>query len=437
LVGGKWLLLAAASVMVPQAAFAQEDELIGRAVALHRAGKAKEAVEQLLPQEAARAGDPDFDYALGLAAADAGMPGVAIPALQRVLAVQPDNAQARAEIARVYAMAGDIDTARTEFDTVVADPSLPDPVRQRFDRLVRDYARQIAGGGNSLSGFADAEAGYDSNINQATSAGTITLPAFAFLGPATLGASARRRDAAFGQVQAGLSAQAGLSRQTRVFVSALGFLRENVDDRGFDQAAVTGTAGIGHTLTNRDVLSLSAQGQQFWLGGSPYRKSYGGIAQYTHRLPSGKALSVTGSYTRLDYNGGSGRDADRFSGSLSYVGRNSYASLNAGVERTGQAGFAHLGNDFVAIQTGLEKPVARRLAILASVGGEYRDYRSADPLFLAGRRDVQLDASLGLRALLADGITARPRVTWTRNCSNFDLYDYKRVTASIGLRAEF
>ncbi|UZK65464.1 surface lipoprotein assembly modifier [Sphingomonas sp. M1-B02] len=418
-------------------AAAQSDELVGRAMALHAGGQARAAVELLLPFEAQRAGDPDFDYALGLAAADANLPGVALPALQRVLAKQPGNVQARAEIARVYAMAGDIDTARAEFDTVVADPSLPDPVRQRFDRLVRDYDREIAGGGNTLSGFADLEAGYDGNINQATAAGTVTLPAFAFLGPATLGGSARRIDAAFGQLQGGISAQNALGRQTRAFASVLGFIRDNAENSAFDQAALTGTIGIGHTLANRDVLSLSGQVQQYWLGHDPFRASFGAIGQFTHRLAGGEALSFAASYTRLDYHRDRLRDADRFAGSITYAGRIVYAALSGGTERTLQNPARHLGNDFVGIQTGTEYPLSRSIALTGAAAFEYRDYAGADPLFLRGRRDSQLDASIGLRAVVATGISLRPRVSWTRNASNNDLYDYRRVTASLGLRAEF
>lgn len=432
----KWAL-AAACVTMASPASAQVDDLVRRAIELHAAGKASEAVALLLPFEAERAGDPDFDYALGLAAADAGMPGVALPALQRVLAKQPGNVQARAEIARVYAMAGDIDTARAEFDTVVSDPSLPDPVRQRFDRLVRDYDREIAGGGNVLSGFADLEGGYDSNINQATAAGTITLPAFAFLGPATLGGAARRMGSGFGQVQGGLSAQSGLGRQTRAFASALGFLRENADNDEFDQAAVTGTVSIGHTLANRDVISLSGQVQQFWLGHDPYRASYGAVGQFTHRLPGGEALSLAASFTRLDYHGDALRDADRYAVSVTYAGRTIYAALNGGTERTSRAPARHLGNDFVGFQLGTEYPLSAKLAITASAGVDYRNYAGADPLFLKGREDVQVDASIGLRAIITSGISLRPRLSWSQNASNHDLYDYRRVTASLGLRAEF
>src|SRR3546814_13654886 len=97
-----------------------------------------------------------------MAALDAGRYGESVIALQRVLAVQPNNAPARAELARAYALAGDIDTARAEFATVVDDPSLPDPVRQRFTGFVRQFDKQISGGGSDVSGFFAVRAGYRS-----------------------------------------------------------------------------------------------------------------------------------------------------------------------------------------------------------------------------------------------------------------------------------
>ena len=230
---GLWVAIPALAIV---------DDPVRNALALHVAGKADAAYAMLAPLEKARAGDPDYDYALGLAAADSGRHGQAIIALQRVLAVQPSNGPARAEIARVYALAGDVDTARTEFDTV------PDPVRQRLDRLIRGYDRQIAGGGDDISGYIDAEGGYDSNINAATGLNAITLPVFAFLGPATLSGNATRQGDGFGQVQAGLSIGTGLSRQTRGFVSALGSYRENFGSRSFDQACPISSVGCSTSI---------------------------------------------------------------------------------------------------------------------------------------------------------------------------------------------
>ena len=277
------------------------DSVVAQALDLQAHGKSGDALLLLAPLEQTRAGDPDYDYALGLAAADSGHTGVAIRALQRVVAVQPDNAQARAEIARVYALAGDAESASAAFDTVITDPSVPDPVRQRINGLIRRLDQQTSGRTSSLTGFAEAEGGYDSNVNTATSASTITLPAFAFLGPASLDSSAVRNDVAFVQGQAGVSATIGLSALTGIYASALGLWRDALNGQTFDQAALTGTFGITHSFLNRDVASLSGQVQGFWLGHDPYRTSYAAIGQYTYRLPQGAALSLSAQYARLHY----------------------------------------------------------------------------------------------------------------------------------------
>ncbi len=180
--GGRIFLATVAIVATEYPAQAATDALVTQAMELHSAGHADQAYVLLSPHETERTGDPDFDYALGIAAADSGHLGEALIAFQRVLAVQPNNAPARAELARVYALSGDVDTAKAEFDTVVADPTIPDPVRNRFNRLIRGFDQQIKGGPNKITGFADAEGGYDSNINSATDATSITLPCSSYRG---------------------------------------------------------------------------------------------------------------------------------------------------------------------------------------------------------------------------------------------------------------
>ena len=435
---GPALLLGTATVglAVPVPALAQADPVTA-AAALQSQGKAEEAYRLLKPLEGERAGDAAFDYALGLAAADTKRFGEALIALQRVLAVQPGNAPARAELARVYALMGDVDTARAEFDTVVDDPSVPDPVRQRFTRLIRDFDRQIAGGPDDISGFLDLEGGWDSNINAATDETSIVLPVFAFLGPATLGGTAVERDEAYVQVQGGVSASTPLDRQTRVFGSVLGSVRNNVDSNFVDQASFVGSAGVAHTLGNRDVISFAIQGQEFLLDGNGYRTSLGAIGRYTMAMPGNTALSFSGEFFRLNYDNNPAADADRYGGSIAYAGRKIFAGVGGGREETRRPAADHLSYSFASAQAGGEFPVQEKLSVIGGVGVEYRDHDGADPLFLRGREDVRLDASIGVRVLLEDQLSLRPRATYTRNESNFALYDYDRWTLSAGLRLEF
>lgn len=418
-------------------AHAEIDAPVAQALELHRAGKAEDAYQLLLPLADQRAGDPDFDYALGLAAADSGHHGEAILAFQRVLARNPHSAEARAEIARVYALSGDVDTARAQFDTVLQDPSLPDPVRQRFTRMVRDYDKQIAGGGSDVTGFLDVSGGYDSNVNTATDLTQITIPLFAVFGPGTLGPGSRAANDGFYEVQGGVSAVGAIGRQDRVFGSALGSYRGNFEVPGFDQGSATGTVGVAHSFGNRDTLSVSAQAQQFWLGGNSFRQAFGTIVQYTHLLDGGRALSFSGQAFRFNFDGQPLLDAGRFALAVSYAERNLVASLSGGKEETiRQAGDAQ-SNSFLDASIGIEKPVAAKLAFVGGVAANLRRYDAPDILFMTKRHDQRVDVSAGLKYLLADNVYVRPRVTYSRNFSNIALYDFDRWTASIGVRFEF
>ena len=145
--------VAAVCAVLASPAIASVDPVVQRALALEKQGKAREAYALLAPLADQRADDPDLAYALGLAASDSGHLPEAILAFQRVLALQPNNAEARAEIARAYARLGDVESARAQFDTVLADPTIPDPVRQRFTGIVRDLDSVRHGGERTVVGL--------------------------------------------------------------------------------------------------------------------------------------------------------------------------------------------------------------------------------------------------------------------------------------------
>jgi len=428
------LALACALAGVPAAAQGAAPADAATAAARARA----EADYRALSAEArARAGDPAFDYALGIAALDSGRFGEAIIALQRVLALQPANASARAELARAYALAGDIDTARAQFATVVDDPSLPDPVRQRFTGFVRQFDKQMAGGGSDISGFVDARLGHDSNINSATDLNSIVIPLFSFLGPGQLGGAAVAQSDEFYDITAGISGVTAIGRQDRLFASVLGNWRDNLTTSLFDQAALTATAGYAHSFANQDVLSISGQVQEFWLDRASFRTSLGVTAQYTRPLSRGRAVTASAQWNRLEFAGDPLRDADRYAASLGLVGKRFAATLSGGTEQTRRQAGDHLSFDFAAMNIGAEVPLATRVAAVGGIGFDLRRHAAPDPLFLTQRKDERLDLTAGLKVAVTDRLFLQPIATYSRNWSNIALFDFERWTVSVGARFEF
>ncbi len=418
-------------------AHATTDALINDAIALDRAGKADAAYAMLNEHLSERANDPDFNYALGLVALDSNHVANAILAFQRVLAEKPDNAEARAEIARAYAQSGDIDTARAQFDTVLQDPSLPDPVRQRFTQMVQDYSKQIKGTGSDVTGYIEAATGYDNNINTATSLTSVTLPIFAVFGPASLSGNARSIHDGFTDLQGGVSAVKGIARQDRIFGSALGSYRVNFSNADFNQGSVTGTGGYSHSLANHDSISISGQVQEFFLGQKSYRQAYGAIGQYTHVLERGRALSVSAQFFRFNYDNQPLQDANRYAAALSYADRFFVVSTTVGREKTLQSAGDAQSNYFGNANISAEVPLSAKLAAVGGASVDVRRYEAADAIFLKERKDERIDTTIGLKFHVGKSFSVRPTLTYTRNFSNIAVNDYSRVTASIGVRLEF
>ena len=161
------------------------------------------AYDLLAPLGDERAGDPDFDYLLGIAALDSGRPGLAVFALERVLAVRPNDALARAEIARAYFALSEYQTARQEFENAKADSTAPAAARVTMDKYLAllDRAQR---GTQRVSGYLGFSTGYDSNLNSGTDQSTIAIPVLNNL-PFQLNDKATSQDNAFATIAAGLN----------------------------------------------------------------------------------------------------------------------------------------------------------------------------------------------------------------------------------------
>jgi hypothetical protein len=184
---------------------------LAKARMLMDAGHAQGAYALLSPELTANAGAPEFNYAFGLAASDSGHPADAAAAFERVLALQPNNLQARAELGRVYRpeRAGS-GAARTEYR---------EKPNRRAGRCAQDTRPLCLGAGYRPVGRrhprqrqCDGARRLDSNVNNSTSDTRILTPAFASLGFANLSPSAQAQQDGFGEALACLAGAGFLRR---------------------------------------------------------------------------------------------------------------------------------------------------------------------------------------------------------------------------------
>jgi tetratricopeptide (TPR) repeat protein len=420
------------------AGIALADQLTDQAKRLLQERKAKEAYDLLMPLQSKRAGEVEYDYLLGVAALDAGDAQQAVFALERVLAVDPNYLQARAEIARAYFVLGEKENARREFRTVRESRELPEEARAAVDRFLFALEPQRT----FLRGYVEATVGYDTNVNSATSRTTVALPALGGI-IGVLDPLGTQISDGFWGLGAGASLSHALTNEWWALGSVAYNGKFNFDEDRFNTGTLDGSVGARWGRGDDALIGL-VQGQRFAVDNDNYRNSVGGTAQWLHNLSPTQQVTVFGQFAALRYADQEPRDANRAIGGVAYSQAVQaafspvvFASGYAGEEKERDSNYPHLGHKPAGVRLGGQLSFAPTAVGFASLGYEYRRYNGPDPFFLTTRRDQQLDVILGLNYGIAPQWTVRPQFGYTRNFSNIDITDYDRIVTSVSVRRDF
>src|SRR3989442_2030438 len=265
--------VAALFALLQSLAFA--DEITDRARRLLQEKNPQAAYVLLEPLESQRAGDPEYDYLLGIAALDSGERERAVFALERVLAVNPNPAQARAEIARAYFEMGEKENAKREFENVRAS-NPPEAVKQTIDR----YLSALEAGPTRFSGFVELGFGHDSNVNSATSANQIAIPALGGI-VAALAPSGVKQSDNFATAGGGLNYVYGFSPESAVLAGVAANGKFNRQHGAFDTATVDGNLGLRLSRAT-EPLTAGYQGQDCQVNHDDFRTTNDAEAQWQH-----------------------------------------------------------------------------------------------------------------------------------------------------------
>jgi tetratricopeptide (TPR) repeat protein len=422
---------------------ARADELLDQARQLLDQGKATEAYRLLDKVSGQRAGSPDYDLLLGIAALDAGEPTRAVFALERVLAVEPDNARARAELARAYYLAGENEAAKQEFTSIKKD-SVPAPVARTIDKYLSLIEGRLAATGTRVNVYIQGAGGYDSNVNSATDSSTIAVPAFGNL-VFTLDQSGRKLDSGIFSLGTGFSFSTPF--QGRKDLRMIGGI--NLDERiaydrtDFSTRVLNGQVGLRYTR-GKEAFVVSLQGQKYYLGGDEYRDLGGVGVQWLHNYSRRTRFSLFGQFALQRFPGQPTRNVNQYSGGAGVVHAFDvggepiiFASVFAGtdVELTGNR--PDLGRNFLGLRTGGQYTLARNLILVGNFTYQYSRYGGADPLFLKRRRDHFLFARAGLEYKLDKNWSLRPEIQYSRNDSNLAINKFDRWQPFITIRNQF
>ena len=422
---------------------ARADALLDQAQQLLDQGKPAAAYQLLNQAYEQRAGSPDFDLLLGIAALDAGEPTRAVFALERVLAVEPDNARARAELARAYYVAGENEAAKQEFTSVKKD-SVPASVARTIDKYLSLIEGRLAATGTRVSVYIQGAGGYDSNVNSATDSSTIAIPAFGNL-VFTLDQSGRKLDSGVFSLGTGVSFSTPLQGREDLRIIGGIDLHERIayDQTDFSTRVLNGQAGLRYT-TGKEAFVVSLQGQKYYLGGDEYRDLGGGGVQWLHNYSHRTQFSLFGQVALQRFPTQRARNVNQYSGGAGVAHAFAisgepviFASVFAGTDVELKGNRADLGRDFLGLRAGGEYTLARNLTLVGNITYQYSRYGGADPLFLKRRRDHFLFARAGLEYELDGNWSLRPEIQFSRNDSNLAINKFDRWQPFITIRNQF
>jgi outer membrane protein len=427
-----------AAVLVAFATCAAADALTDRAKQLLRDRQYKQAYELLLPQEPNRAGDPEFDYLLGIAALDSGDHERAIFALERVLALQPNNHVARAEIARAYLAGGEREAARREFETVRRQ-QIPEQAKETVERYLSAIT---AADVTQIRGYLEAGFGYDSNVNSATAQNQIAIPGILGGIIADFSSSNRRPDH-FLNFAGGMNFTRKLSQAFAVVGGASASAKSNIDEGQFDTYNLDGNLGLRLT-GGKEAFTLALQAQEFGVDFASYRQAGGVVAQWQHNYHERRQSTLFAQATKLEYPTQPIRDAKRGVIGIGYAAAGTgetqpavFLSTYGGQEKEEADGVPHLGHDLAGLRIGGQMRMGLGWGIFANFAHERRLYGGTDPAFLVRREDRQYDVSAGISYLLYSATTLVTQLSYTRNDSNIVINDFDRTVLSMAVRYNF
>lgn len=423
------------------------DEVVTRAKQQLDNGDAQGAYNLLIPLQSDRAGDPEFDFVLGSAALQLGKNTEAIFALERVLAVLPNNAPARALIARAYFNLKELETSKREIDNVKRQ-DIPPEVSLVMDRMLDRINRDLDAQKTTFHGWVEIGAGWDSNVNSATAVDQVAAPGFGGL-IFTLAPASREQEDAFVTFGGGVNVTHPLSKRTSIYGGIAYQNKSNVHESDFSTYYYDVNFGIQHRR-DRDLVSLTAIFNTFYVDNSQlyndaYRNATGLTGQWQHDFDSRNQISFFGQYSFLEYPDQKIRNADRYVAGAGYAhsfGRGTvitYLGVYGGVEDEKEDGVPQFGHELYGARIGLQWNVVEKYALFFNGSAERREYGDPPPgdPFGYGRNDTQYSASGGMIFVPAKGVRVTPQASWTDNDSNIPINEFDRIIYQVLLRYDF
>lgn len=419
------------------------------------AGNPKQAYMELIAVQDKMAGNIEFDYLLGVAALDSGKIDEAIIALERVLAINPNHAGARMDLARAYYTSGALDLAEATFQNL--KNSGPPPLAlQSINRYLDAIQQRKKATRAGFSAYGEMGLGYDSNITGVPGDfSSAVLSSFNLAGVSPTG-NAIKRSAAFLNAGAGLDYYHPLSRGWNLFAGA------DVRGRAYRNEADFNSKGIdarfGGALNDGPqqwrIAGLASRfDQEGEAPGEPKptndRKSAGISGDWRLMLDQKNQIGLNAQYNRQRFPDNGVEDFNEVLVSASWLHSFEAKGLpllyltgffaNDDAVRKLPDGVSDKSKRLGGVRAHLQIAVSPTVQAFSGIGFTLREDQSAFARATQVEigRDKLADFSLGANWKFQPKCTLRAQWLYSHNDSNIAIYTYSRNEISSTIRCDF
>ena len=398
-------------------------------------GQSVDALDLLDPLETEYAGNKEFDYLYGLALLDTGEAPSAVFAFQRALALEPNFAGARLELARSYFDMGQMHRASREFQ-ILQNQAPSKTVSEVIDKYLAAIESRNLRNRRGWRGFVQLGMGSDSNVNNATSATS-------FLG-FDLADDSRETSSSVISTLGGASYDLPLSFDSKMFFKGSVNHRANNDASFASTVNYDLTTGYSTSFANHSEFSVAAQTYTADVDGQFNNKGLSITGQYSFNFSPSNQVGVFVRGGVVDYaTEFDVKDINQTVTGLNwahvFTGDTRISLVLAGIagqDKTDQESSPY-GRDYTGIRLSLALPLTHRFNLFASFGETKSDYSGSFFGSAENRSDSFSDASIGSSWQVNKTWVLRTVIGVSENTSNVSIFDYEKNLVMFTAHSEF
>lgn len=380
-------------------------------------------------------GEVEFDVLYANAAIESGHPNEAVYALERIIANQPENQQARLELARAYFLKGEFNNAKELFNAVLTTKP-PENVEKNIQQFLSKIEGFLNLNTHQTNAYIEIATGWDGNINSASDSNTFSLGSLQF----TLNKNSQKTPSFYTRFKAGGNYLGRVNKFDSYFIAGEISSRNNISNN-LDTDELSISTGYLY-INDKTRFRLPVSYQKLNLDSKAYRAVTSLSAELTNFETQNKYSSYIVQYGVVNHTDKKVLDFDYINVGYSTILPNDTEdtlftlSYFVGTELSKLKSNESNTKNYFGISSRFEDS-AGSSGINGGFNLNYYQHQAKNTLFGKTRADILASVYIGYKWNLSEKWNIESNLNYTNNFSNISIYEFNRILAEVKTRVSF